>query len=269
MTALPPTRPLYQHRPEVWVKESWVRFFGLTLQTRMVVVRVANHGLLSYSPSPAEPDDETWRALDDLGEVRWLVAPNEIHNVGLPAFQKEFPEAHTTGCAGHPRRVRGVRFDVLLGGGEPAGAVPWTQSGELDFHVIGGNRFLHEIALFHRPSKTLVVADAVELAEPSVLGGNPPGQMMRWMLGKMGLREGEPCMSPEHNLYCADPDALQASLRVLERWPFDSLVMAHGRIIEGDEARDGLRHAFEQTIAAARKRGPAARAFWAGASRFQ
>lgn len=240
----------------------------MTLRTRMVVVRVGEDGLLLYSPSPAVVDATVRRELEALGEVRWLVAPNEIHNLGLAAFQEAFPQAHTTGCLGHPRRVRGARFDVLLGGGSAPEAVPWAASGELAFHVIGGNRFLHEIALLHRPSQTLMVADAVELIDASAVN-EMPSAWMRWMLRRMGLREGEPCMSPEHNLYCADPDALEASLRVLEGWPFDSLVMAHGRVLEGDEARRALVRAFESTIAAVRSRGSVARALWGAASRFQ
>ena len=148
MTTIPPPAPLRQHRPGVWIKESWLRFSGLTLQTRMVLLK-AQDGLVLYSPSPATLDAATIEEIRALGEPSWLIAPNEIHNVGLRAFQGAFPQAHTTGCAGHPRRVRGIHFDALLDARSAPDAVPWTRSGELRFHIIGGNRLLHEIALFH------------------------------------------------------------------------------------------------------------------------
>jgi len=261
MTALPPPSPVYRHRDDVWIKESWIRFTGLTLQTRMVVVKLEG-GLLLYSPTPAVLDDATREELRSLGQVRWLVAPNEIHNVGLPAFQRAYPDAHVTGCAGHPRRVRGVRFDVLLDAASGRDAVPWTASGEIDLHVIGGNRFLHEIALLHRPSKTLIVTDAIEVMDERHLGGELPGRLMTWMLRRMGLHWGTPCASPEHRLYCSDADALDASLRALEAWDFDSIVMAHGRVLQADEARSALRVALEPAIAAARTRGTIARGLW-------
>jgi hypothetical protein len=145
---LPPPSPLAQHRSGVWIKESWLRFSGLTLQTRMTVL-ATQRGLALYSPSPAELDENTADELRALGEPCWLIAPNELHNVGLRAFQVAFPQAHTTGCVGHPRRVKSISFDVLLDQNSAGNAVPWTQTGELRFHVIRGNSFLHEIAVLH------------------------------------------------------------------------------------------------------------------------
>jgi hypothetical protein len=234
----------------------------------MVILRLKG-GLLLYSPSPAVLDDTTRNELQELGEIRWLVAPNEIHNLGLSAFQQAYPEVHTTGCVGHPRRVHGVRFDVLLDLGCQHNAIPWTANGEVGVHVIGGNRLLHEIALIHHPSKTLIVTDAIEVVDTGHLAGKTPSKVMLWMLRKMGLRPAVPCMSPEHNLFCADAEALAASLRLLESWDFDSIIMSHGRILQGDESHHALHSAFETTIAAVRHRGPVARAFWNMVSRVQ
>jgi len=251
----------------VWVHESWLSFAGLVLQTRMVVVRVEGD-LLLYSPSPAVLDAATRDELASLGKPGWLVAPNEIHNVGLTAFQAAYPSAHTTGCAGHPARAPSARFDVLVDTSTPQPGVPWTRSGEVVFHVIGGNCFLREIAVLHVPSKTLILTDAVELIDRDHLG-ELPGRLLTWMLKRTGLTLGSPCMSPEHNLYCVDPDALEASFGVLAGWDFDSMIIAHGRILDGPEAKDALRRAFEDGIAHARRRSTLTRAFWRLSSRLQ
>lgn len=261
MRAGPAPSRLIALRPGVWIRESWVRFFGMTLQTRMVVLKLRD-GLLLYSPGPAALDAATREELAALGEVRWLVAPNEIHNLGLPAFQAAYPQAHTTGCVGHPRRVPEVRFDVLLDAGSPQDAVPWTASGELRFNVIAGNRFLHEIALFHAPTQTLALADAVENIGDGQLAGARPGAARTWVMRRMGLRFGEPCMSPEHVIFCDDPDALAASLATIEAWGFDALIVAHGQLLEGDAARRAIRDSFAANIARARRRGPLARALF-------
>lgn len=267
MPDLPPPTPLFEHRPGVWVGESWLPFFGMVLQTRMFVLQL-DGGLLLYSPSPAPLDDQTHADLLRLGTPRWMVAPNEIHNVGLKPFQAAFPDIHTTGCPGHPRRVKDVRFDVLLDTDSPQDAVPWTASGEVRFHVIGGNAFLHEIAMLHVPTRTLLVADAIEnLDERHV--AKPPSAWMRLLMQWMGLREGEPCNSPEHYMYVVDPDALEASMRVLEGWEPESVLLCHGEFLEGAAGRKGLHEAFTRTIVAARRRWRLTRCLWATMSKVQ
>ena len=262
MPEIPPPAPIRQHRPGVWTKESWLRFSGITLQTRMVVL-CTKDGLVLYSPTPARIDEIARTELGELGEPRFLVAPNEIHNVGLAPFQAAFPEAHTTGCSGHPRRVRRARFDTILGPHSTPDSVPWTRSGELEVHVIGGNAFLHEIAVYHQPSRTLVLTDAVENITWTEHSAPPgPNALLRHAMGLFGFREGAPCMSPEHHLFAGDPDALAASLERLERWDFDSLVIAHGRNLEGEAARRAVRDSFTATIEAARARPKLMRRAW-------
>ena len=262
MPALPAPRPLVEHRPGVWLKESWLRFGGFTLQTRMTVIRL-DDGLLVHSPSPAPLDDETRRELEALGAPRWLLAPNEVHNVGLETFQAAYPEAHTTGCVGHPRRVPKVRFDVLLDASSSAESVPWTQTGEIAMHVIGGNGLLHEVALLHRPTRTLVLTDAVEYIDPAAHLAEPlPSRIVLGTMERFGFRLGGPCMSPEHHLVCRDPAALRASFETIDGWPFDAMIIAHGRLLEGAAARDALRDAFTATIDAATKRSKPARALF-------
>ncbi len=192
-----------------------------------------------------------------------MIAPNEIHNVGIGPFQSAFPEAHTTGCPGHPKRVKNVRFDVLLDGKSSQDDVPWTQGGKLQFHVIGGNHLLHEIAVLHVPTRTLLLTDAVECIHPEEhLAGRGPNAVMKWMMGRMGFRYRAPVMSPEHHGLCVNSSALRASLDVLMKWDFDSLVISHGSILEADEARSAIDEAFTATIAAVENRGLPSRAFW-------
>lgn len=265
---VPGPSALYQHRPGVWIKESWLRFSGLVLQTRMVVLRT-DQGLALYSPSPAKLDDSIIEEIREVGEPRWLIAPNEIHNVGLEAFQNAFPKVHTTGCVGHPRRVRDARFDVLLNCHSAQDAVPWTNGETLRFHVIGGNRLLHEIAVLHVPSRTLVLTDAVECIHPEQhLAGSPPGRALQLLMGRMGFRFRVPVMSPEHHALCVDPAGLRDSLELLKTWSFDSLVIAHGTILDGDDARAALVDAFEATLDAVESRNLLGRLFWRAVTRF-
>lgn len=250
MSALPRPGPLVEHRPGVWIKESWLPVSGMKLQTRMTILRLGD-GLLVHSPSP--PLDEATRAeIDAIGTPRYLLAPNEIHNIGLLSFQAAWPDAHTTGCVGHPRRVPKVRFDLLLDTSSTQADVPWAASGEIAFHVIAGNELLHEVALLHRPTRTLVLTDAIEYVDPHV---HVEGAgLVLAMMPRFGLRYGEPIMSPEHNLVCLDPDALQKSFEAIDAWDFDAMILAHGRLTDGAEAREAFRKAFTTTIERVRQR---------------
>jgi len=268
MADVPAPSPLKEHRPGVWLGTSWLRFSGLTLQTRMVVMDTGE-GLLLYSPSPATPDRSILAELRALGEPRWIVAPNEIHTVGVAAFQEAFPEALTTGCIGHPRRMKHLNFDTLLDVQSRQADAPWTRTGTLRFHVIGGNALLHEIAVLHVPTRTLVLTDAVECIHPRRhLAGRPPGRALTWLMKSMGFSYGRPVMSPEHYALCVDPRALESSLHTLMSWDFDSLLISHGSLLFGDDARAAVESSFTRTLAAARKRNRVGRALRRGISRW-
>lgn len=235
----------------------------------MTLIRTES-GLLIHSPSPASLTAEIREEVEALGEPRFLLAPNEIHNVGLRAFQEAYPGAHTTGCAGHPQRVKGVRFDLLLDGSTAKPSVPWAQSGELDYIVIGGNRLLHEVVLYHRASKTLIMTDALEFIDLGQHLAEPlPSRFLRGVMRTMGLRLGAPCMSPEHHCLCRDPQALRVALEAIEAWDYQSLIIAHGRLLEGAAAHSAVTDAFLRTIAAAENRGWLGRTVWGLLSKSQ
>ena len=66
---------------------------------RMVASRDREGGLVVYSPGTRVPD-EGYAQLDELGPVRWLLAPNHFHNLGLKGWRRRYPEARVVA---HPR----------------------------------------------------------------------------------------------------------------------------------------------------------------------
>lgn len=57
----------------------------------MLVAHLPDRGLLLYSPTWLGPG--TFEALDALGDVRVLVAPNHFHHMSLPRFRERYPKA--------------------------------------------------------------------------------------------------------------------------------------------------------------------------------
>ena len=86
---------------EIWVADRELLLFGgLRLPIRMVVVRNESGDLLCYSPVAL--DEPTVEALAGIGEVRWVVAPNQHHTLFAADYLHRYPRAEaldSRGCA--------------------------------------------------------------------------------------------------------------------------------------------------------------------------
>jgi hypothetical protein len=75
--------------PEVYSFSRRQRdFFDL----RMVAIRLKSGGLLIYSPMSGMSEKE-FEQIDRMGSPAWLLAPNHFHNLGIPAFQQQYPKS--------------------------------------------------------------------------------------------------------------------------------------------------------------------------------
>src|SRR3546814_18444210 len=67
--------------------------------------------------SPIVPDDALVDAIDRLGEVAWLGAPNSIHYWYVADWQARYPAARTLAVPGLAEKAkRDFRIDALLEG---------------------------------------------------------------------------------------------------------------------------------------------------------
>lgn len=160
--------------PDVWVVDGApLRTKGLPLPVRMTVMRLANGDLLLHSPLAF--DAHLRRALERLGPVRHLIAPNSAHWLFLRGWQQDCPKALIWAAPGLRNRAQvkgaGLRLDHDLGPTPPAA---WA--GEIEQVVVPGGFGFAEVAFFHRPSRTLVLTDLVLNLEPAKL---PPSHG-RW-----------------------------------------------------------------------------------------
>lgn len=82
---------------------------------RCTAIRLQSGGLCLYSPV-AGLSDAAKQSLVELGDVKFLLAPNHYHNKGLKEYAAAFPEAQL--CAPpttHARleKITGLKFDGL------------------------------------------------------------------------------------------------------------------------------------------------------------
>jgi hypothetical protein len=211
----------------VWVADAPQTFLGLHVGTRMTVVRLRSGGLWVHSP--IELTDEIRGAIDDLGPVEHVVAPNLYHHLRIGEFAATYPTAQIHGAPGLAKKRPDLSFHTELSDG----AAPWGD--ELEAIQMGGT-MLRETVFVHPASRSLVATDLVENFETSE-------HFFTRMYLKLGGIHGKVGVSRPLRLVYRDRKRARADLeRILER-DFWRLVMCHGQIIDRD-GRDKLRSAY-------------------------
>jgi hypothetical protein len=213
----------------VQVLEVPFRLGGLELGGRMTVVRLPDGGLWIHSP--VRLTAATRAAVDALGPVRFLVAPNVMHHVHLGAWAAAYPEARVVGPAGLRRKRPELRLEVeLTDTPEPGYAAVFSQQ------WMRGMPKLDEFLFLHRPSGTLLVTDLAFHIRES------PSWLTRTYL-KLSRAYGKLAPTLLLKSLVKDRAALRASLDTVLGWDFERVVVCHGEVLERG-GREALRHGF-------------------------
>ena len=229
-----PTDTLKPLADRVWVVDSGPLHGVLPL--RMTVIQLPDGSLLLHSPTQFTP--ELQARLSALGPIRALVAPNLVHWMFLRDWQRANPEAETWAVPRLRQRKQvseaGIVIDHDLSGTPPA---CWGDAIELTT-VPGGFGF-SEVALFHKPSRTLVLTDLVLNLEPERLP-----VLMRPLARLLGVTTpiGRAPIYVRAVFQMGGWAARTAALRLVRLRP-DHVVFAHGRLFEGNPA-EALSHSL-------------------------
>jgi hypothetical protein len=211
--------------------------FKVPFPTRMTVVRLADGALWVHSP--IAPDEGLFAAIDALGPVRHLIAPNSIHYWYMADWLARYPEAQSYAVPDLATTAkRPFRIDHSLDDGA---CFPWES--EIDWLLVPGTK-VNE-AVFHVPAAaTVILVDLIENFEPAKLS-NP---FMRFMLKLVGGLDPNG-MAPLDLRMTFRPKRKQVRER-LQRvvgWQPEKVIMAHGRIYDR-AGTDELRRAFRWAI---------------------
>lgn len=212
----------------IWLTRAPVVHLGLRLTATMTVLRLDDGGLLVHSPVALTAERRA--AVEALGPVAHLYAPNLFHHRWIGEWSTAFPAARLHAPPGLARKRPDLRIDRVHGAPEPAFAEV------VDEHSIRGF-LLEESALVHRPSRTLVVADLVHNM------GRPRHAWTRLYAQAMGFCDRVALSRMIRWTAFRDRAAARRSLDAILASPFDRLVPGHGAPITTD-ARAALAAAY-------------------------
>jgi len=140
---------------QIWLCPYPIRLAGTRFEARMTVLRLASGQLMLHSP--CRITGAIAEEISALGPVAHIVAPGNFHHMFVNTAQVAFPKAKTWICPGVESRSPGLKYDGLLGDEPPP---DWVD--QLDQVLIQGTRFMREVAMFHRTSRTLILVDLIE-----------------------------------------------------------------------------------------------------------
>jgi hypothetical protein len=214
--------------PDVWIVDSGpLSALGLSVPVRMTVIRLGSGELLLHSPT--RYDDRLRGDLEQLGEIRHLLAPNIAHWTFVKDWQEKFPAAVTWAAPGlrHRAQVKrsGLKIDRDLG---PFPPPEWES--DIDQTIIPGGFGVNEAAFLHRSSRTLVLTDLVENFEPEKLEG-----VARPLVRLAGAMAPDG-MAPAHLRFVLNRKRkdVAAAARRLIAWEPERVIFAHGRWFDRD-----------------------------------
>ena len=159
-----PQNQLIEIGERIWIADGPVLpWNGMPFPTRMTVVLLDDGSVWVNSPIALVPDLAA--AVERLGIVRHLVSPNKIHHVSIGAWAARFPGALVWASPG-VRRRSSVAFDRDLEDRPPP---DWAAC--IDQRIAHGSWAMEEVVFFHKPSRTLILADLIENFERERLNG--------------------------------------------------------------------------------------------------
>lgn len=237
---------LEEHAPGLWTADGQAdaavpKFFHKhDFSTRMTVIRLDDNGLFLHSP--IRLDDDLRRELDNLGQVRSIIAPSKAHHLYVADYCSTYPQAKLYGALGLPVKRKDLRFAGMLGD-EPR--PEWR--GHVEQRTVAGAPMLNEVVFFHPASRTVIFTDLIFNVPAERPWGIPfvfrlmgtggvfgPHRFVRWMI--------------------RDKEAARESLGLIMRWDFDRVIMAHGDIVDSG-GHQKVRDAFGFILGAASRVG--------------
>lgn len=199
-----------------------VALAGFHYPTRMVVIRLGVGGLFVWSPVTLTSELRT--AVDALGVVKHLIAPNSLHHMYLKEWIDAYPEAKVYAPPGLREKRKDIEFDDDL---KDAPEIQWAD--DIDQVIIEGNVITKEVVFFHKDSGTALFVDFLQqLPKDWFAGWRRTVARLDYML------EDEPAVPRKVRMSFGNRKTARAAMKRILAWQVENVIMAHGTPVLGN-----------------------------------
>lgn len=227
-------------KEKIWLLEYPVRFGGMDLFGRTTIIRLENGDLIVHDP--CEIDDSTKREIDEIGIVKYIIAPGSYHHLFVTDFQKKYPNAETFLCPGLDRKRPDIRFEWILGN-KPDHR--WED--EIDQVLVQGTKYIWEVAFYHKSSRTLILVDLLENVGDDY--EHEAGLLLRFWWQAIFRMWNNPKPAPEYQMGWGNKEIVKIALKKILGWDARRVIIAHGKNIE-EHVSETLARAWKRVLIA-------------------
>lgn len=200
----------------LWLLSYPLTLLGADLRRNVAVIRLRSGDLVIHSTGPFTADDTA--QIRAQGKPAWLLDAMLRHDTFAKQSRAAFPEAAYLAPDGFSK-VSGIETRPLL----PS---PAAWGDELQVVRLEGVPSMEEHAVFHAPSRTLIVADLL-----FNFGTEASWWTHALLLLAVGARHA-PGVSRSFKFTLKDRPAFERSLAAVMAWDFDRIIVGHGSVIE-------------------------------------
>ncbi|MBX7192551.1 MAG: DUF4336 domain-containing protein [Sandaracinaceae bacterium] len=213
---------------DVWTTARPQAFWGVECGTRTTIVRLSDGGLFVHCP--AVLDAEMRRDVDALGPVRAVAASSLYHHLYVGQWKEAYPDALFACSPGLERKRSDLRFDHVLG--DRPHALWEKELAQVDFSA----RFEKEVVFFHRPTGSMITADAL-----LNLRRHPSRKTRLVALMMLNLGPGRGWME---RIAVRDWKRGRAQVDRMLEWDIQRIVLCHGDLVR-ERGHQTLRDAYD------------------------
>ncbi|CAL1708877.1 unnamed protein product [Somion occarium] len=221
-----------QITPEVTIfSRPFTRFFGLfPMGGRSTAVKLSDGSVWVVASTPLSP--ETKETVDNMGIVKYIIAPDVDHHLFLSEWKKAYPEARLIGVQGLPDKMESHRwkYDGLYG--IDSSETRYGFEDEIQSCYFSGFS-KKDVAFLHIPSKTLIVADLIfNLPANEQFSKSKTSSKIPFLFPKL-----EPYGKAMRDFVWGEgknKDEMRKDAKTVASWDFERIIPCHGDVIEND-----------------------------------
>ncbi|MEM7593730.1 MAG: DUF4336 domain-containing protein [Cyanobacteria bacterium P01_A01_bin.83] len=216
---------LQQVDRNLWVAEQPLKFMGLPVGTRMTVICLTDNSLLLISP--IQITSEIQQQLDDLGTVKYIIAPNLFHYLYLADCRKIYSQALVLAPPGLKEKQPNLKIDSIFAQDDIKfdSQLEYTLFTGFQTLIVSQIKTVNEIVFYHPSTKTLIITDSAfnfDRSFPLVT------QFAARIIGS--YQQLKP--SWLEKIAVKDKQKTKQSIEQILSWDFERVIMGHGKIVE-------------------------------------